>query len=353
MSAPVLVLAHSPSAAERAQQLYAAEDVEITGPARTGSMRSWLERISRRPPRVLVLVDIGDDTAAAAVLARLRRVPTILDTGDLVFQLERSRGERSHVALALTWVGERAALAAANHVVVRGIEHAKLLGGERVTFAPDVSPPSARPVNGDRIRREQRLDGFVVGVVGSLNRAPRLGLVYGWDIIEALAFTDASVQALIVGDGPGLPELKSRAERLAVAHRCQFAGRVGSDEVADWVGAMDVAVSTQTNDLVGAVRTTGKLPLYLACGRPVLATDVGEAKRLLGPLGWTIPYDGVVDPQYPRRLAAAVEELRRYPREVARRRQQALELHRREFDVTEIRRRIRTVIDDLLSRRVP
>jgi glycosyltransferase involved in cell wall biosynthesis len=351
MSEPVAVLAHSPSAAERARQLYAADDVEIAELAGAGSLRSWLWQIARRPPRVLVLVDIGDDTAAAAVLARFRRIPTVLDTGDLVFQLERSRGTRSLGSLALIWVGERAAVAAANHVVVRGMAHAALLGHERVTFAPDVAPPGAGLVSGDRVRRKHGLSGFVVGVVGTLNRAPRLGVVYGWDIVEALAFTDDSVQALIVGSGPGLPELESRAESLGVAHRCRFAGQVDSEEVAEWIGAMDVAVSTQTNDLVGAVRTTGKLPLYLACGMPVLATDVGEAKRLLGPLGWTIPYHDVVDSTYPQRLAAVVEELRRDPGEVARRREQALDLYRREFDVTEIRGRIRAVIDDLLSRR--
>jgi glycosyltransferase involved in cell wall biosynthesis len=349
MSAPVLVLAHSPSSAERARQLYADDDVEIAQLAGAGSLRSWLGKIVRRPPRILVVVDVGDDTAALAVVARLRRVPTVVDTGDVVFELERSRGERSRIGLALVWAGERAALSAATHVVVRGKDHASLLGGE-VTFAPDVAPPHARPVRGMRIRREWGLDGFVVGLVGSLNRAPRLGLVYGWDIVEALALTDGSVQALIVGGGPGLPELKARAERLGVFDRCRFVGAIASDEVAEWIGAMDVAVSTQTNDLVGAVRTTGKLPLYLACGRPVLASDVGEAKRLLGPLGWTIPYHGVVDPMYPRRLALAVERLRGDPREVARRSDQALALHRREFDIGEIRGRIRAVINDLLSR---
>jgi glycosyltransferase involved in cell wall biosynthesis len=220
-----------------------------------------------------------------------------------------------------------------------------------VTFAPDLAPEGAEPRSGERIRRELGLAGFVVGVVGSLNRAPRLGLTYGWDVVEALAHADPSVGALIVGDGPGRAELEERAGRLGVAARCRFVGAVPPQDVAEWIGAMDVAVTTQTNDRVGAVRTTGKLPLYLACGRPVLASDVGEARRLLGPLGWTIPYDGVVDEQYPKRLAEAVEKLRLDPDEARRRRAQAVELHREHFDPEAIRARVRSVLSDLLRKR--
>jgi glycosyltransferase involved in cell wall biosynthesis len=308
-----------------------------------------LRQVLWRPPQVLVVIDIGDDTTVAAVIARLRGIPTIVDTGDVVFELERSRGTRSSLALALVWAGEQGAIRAASHVVVRGREHLHHIG-PKATFAPDVAPANARPVEGKRVREQWGLEGFVVGLVGSMNRAPRLGLVYGWDIVEALALVDASVQALLVGDGPGRRDLEDRARKLGVLERCRFTGAVDPDDSPECIGAMDVAVSTQTNDLVGAVRTTGKLPLYLACGCPVLASDVGEAKRLLGPLGWTIPYNGVVDSHYPQRLADAVEELRADPAEVERRRSEALDLHQREYDATKIRCRIRALIDDLLLR---
>jgi glycosyltransferase involved in cell wall biosynthesis len=349
MSAPVLVLAHSAAGVERARRLYADSDVEIAQLAGLKSLRSWSGQALPRPPRVLVVVDIGNDTAVAAVVARLRGVPTIVDTGDVVFELERSRGARSSLGLALVWAGERLALRAATRVVVRGREHLHRIGS-KATFAPDVAPTNARPIDGNHVREQCGLDGFVVGLVGSMNRAPRLGLVYGWDIIETLALADASVQALLVGDGPGRSDLEDRARELGVLERCRFAGAIDPGDTPEWIGAMDVAISTQTNDLVGAVRTTGKLPLYLACGCPVVASDVGEAKRLLGPLGWTIPYDGVVDSQYPERLSAVIDELRANPDEVARRRSKALELHEREFDATKIRRRIRALIDDLLLR---
>lgn len=348
MTSPILVVAHAGPATERARQLYGGYDdtevVELSG-------RSALRRMSigLGGRRVVVAVDIADYTTLAAVAARLRGVPVVIDTGDLVFELERSRGARSRLGLALVWAGERAALACASHVVVRGTVHASLLS-KPVTFAPDLAPEGAEPRSGERIRRQLGLDGFVVGVVGSLNRAPRLGLVYGWDVVEALAHTDAAVAALVVGDGPGRAELEERAARLGVAERCRFVGAVPPQDVAEWIGAMDVAVTTQTNDRVGAVRTTGKLPLYLACGCPVLASDVGEAHRLLGPLGWTIRYDGVVDDRYPRRLAEAVDELRTRSDELQRRRAQALDLHREHFDASTVRARVRSVVTELLQR---
>jgi glycosyltransferase involved in cell wall biosynthesis len=113
---------------------------------------------------------------------------------------------------------------------------------------------------------------------------------------------------------------------------------------------MDAAISTQSNDAVGAVRTTGKLPLYLACGCPVLASHVGEAARLLGPLGWTIPYDGTVDRSYPERLAQAVDRWAADPAGTPARREQALSVYREAFDPEPVRARVWGVVDELLAR---
>lgn len=352
MSRTVLVLAHAGPAAARAAQLYGGhEDTDVAELKGFRSLGRFARELGRGSRRVLVIVDIADDTSVAAAFARVRGLAVVVDTGDLVYELERSRGARSLPALGLVWVGERLALAAAAHVVVRGTEHAKLIRAKPVTFAPDLAPPEARPTSGARIRRELGLDGFVVGIVGSLNVAPRLGLVYGWDVVEALPHTDTSVSALIVGDGPGRSDLEARACALGVFDRCRFVGAVAPVHVAEWIGAMDVAVTTQTNDRVGAVRTTGKLPLYLACGAPVLASDVGEARRLLGPLGWTIPYEGVVDRAYPAKLAGAIETLRANPEEMRRRSDQAVDLHREHFDPDRIRARVRAVVTSLLEQR--
>jgi GT2 family glycosyltransferase len=338
----VLAIGHSAYGAERAAQLLGCRVVHAAGGRR--GVRRALGAALRADERILYLVDVGMSTTAAAVAGRLRRRRVVLDTGDVAYDLARSVGSRGRLGLAAVRLGERIALRSAHHVVVRGRAHAALVGAPS-THVPDVAPPTASPRDGAPIRARLGLEGrFVAGLVGSLNYAPRHGRGYGWDLVEALASTPDDVVALIVGDGPGIERLQRRAAELGVAKRCHFVGRIDSAEVADYIAAMDAGISTQTNDVVGAVRTTGKLPLYLACGLPVLASDVGEAARLLGPLGWTLPYEGVVDDAYPERLAAALAGWARDPAGHVARRAQALELSRRCFDPVELGERLRSAI---------
>jgi glycosyltransferase involved in cell wall biosynthesis len=300
---------------------------------------------------LVYLVDVGMSTTVAAVAGRLLRLRIVVDTGDASYALARSKGVRGPASLSAVWLGEKAALTSAHVVVIRGRAHARLLGKSRVTrYIPDLPPVTARPKSGDAARTRLALNGTtVIGLVGSINWAPRLGISYGWDLVEALAHLPADHRALIVGDGDGLERLKDRARALGVAERCTFPGRVSRADVADLIAAMDIAISTQTNDAVGAVRTTGKLPLYLACGRPVIASHVGEAGELLGPLGWTLRYDGVVDTCYPRRLAAAIARWPRDPAARRKRQEEALALAREHFDQRTWIRELDSLLADLLG----
>ena len=91
--------------------------------------------------------------------------------------------------------------------------------------------------------------------------------------------------------------------------RLVFAGRIAYEDLPNYLALMNICVSTQSNDLVGMVRTTGKLPLYLAHGKYVIATDVGEASRVLPGVGCLLPYYGVRDDTHPFRLATQLRKL--------------------------------------------
>jgi len=344
----VLAVGHSDYGASRARQLLPSDrtaPIVFAGPGPRGAVRAC-RAVAGYRVAIVYLVDIGMSTALSALLARILRRRVVVDTGDLTYRLAHSVGGRSRLGLAAVALGERAALRCAHHVVVRGQAHLDYVDGRSASVVPDVAPEEAGPVSGDgvRLRIGVPRDAFVVGLVGSLKWAPRLQRCYGWDLVEALASTRGDVHAIIVGDGDGQAWLRQQAANRGIAERCHFVGRVPPEHVAEWIGAMDAAISTQTNDAVGAVRTTGKLPLYLACGCPVLASHVGEAARLLGPVGWTIPYGGTVDRAYPARLARAIQNWAEDANHAARR-QDALRLAQEAFDPREMRARLDAVLN--------
>jgi glycosyltransferase involved in cell wall biosynthesis len=284
---------------------------------RTGSRRTaytaFMHALDETRPDVVYVMDMAVSGVLAAARWRAsHRAATVVDTGDAITALARSAG-RGPLGLAATWITEEAGLRVADHLVVRGTYHREWLAarGREATVVPDgVDLRAMAPADSSATRAALGLgDAFVMGILGSCTWNPRLGIAYGWDLVESLALlSDVPVKAMLIGDGSGVGHLKRRADELGVADRLVFAGRQPMHDLPSLLGACDVCVSTQTNDLVGNVRTTGKLPIYLACGRFVLASAVGEAARVL-PSEMLLPYDGVLDREYPVRLAARIREL--------------------------------------------
>jgi glycosyltransferase involved in cell wall biosynthesis len=285
-------------------------------PGRGAAAVSFLRAVLRVRPDLVYLLDVTTPGVAAALGARyLARIPFVLDTGDLAYELAVLKGSPPWPARELIRVVEASALRSASAVVVRGTYHKQLLESEHafpVTVIRDgISAASAREEDASRLRRDLGLDdSFTVGLVGSLNWNRRYGMCYGWELVEAFGRLDPqlSTRGVVIGDGDGRTHLEARARALGVAHRILFLGRVPYAELGLYLRLLDVAVSTQTNNRVGNVRTTGKLPEYMAAGCYVLASDVGEA-RLLLPDEMRIRYDGVKDDEYPARLAERVVEL--------------------------------------------
>jgi glycosyltransferase involved in cell wall biosynthesis len=145
--------------------------------------------------------------------------------------------------------------------------------------------------------------------MGTLSFSERLRWGYGVELLQALAALPAlPVTGLIVGDGPGRTRLESMATELGVRDRVRFQGYVTFAELPRYINVMDVCLSTQTNDSIGRGRTTAKLPLFLSCGRFVLASRVGEAAIVL-PDEMLVDYAEGFDAAYPWRLADRIARL--------------------------------------------
>ena len=152
---------------------------------------------------------------------------------------------------------------------------------------------------------------------------------------------------MLVGDGSGVAILRKRCAEYGLVDTLNVIGHVPYDDLPTTLHAFDICLSTQTNDVIGNVRTTGKLPLYLAAGRFVLASHVGEAARVL-PTEMLVPFNGSIDADYPQRLADRVLEL------VANRtdfthRPESVALARTHFEYDLLAVRVGRVIDEVLG----
>ena len=299
-----------------ARQLSADWPIELLfrSHGRLMSIHHLAAALFRMRPAATWVFDMALAGVVSGSLARATGTRMIVDTGDAITALARQEGTRGRLGVAATRGLEAFSLSTADAIVVRGTEHQRLLQnhGYRATLIPDGVdvPDCQKPSAREAIRREMNVSSeLVVGLIGSSVWNPRLGLTYGWDLLEALALVrDLPVVGVVVGDGTGLPHLRERAAALGVEHRLRFLGRRPFEQLPELLAGFDVCLSTQTNDVVGSVRTTGKLPLYMAAGRYVLASRVGEAVRVL-PDAMLIPYEGTVDTTYPVRLAERLRTL--------------------------------------------
>src|SRR5207302_10122035 len=120
------------------------------------------------------------------------------------------------------------------------------------------------------------------------------------------------VKGVMIGSGSGITHLKALSREYGIEDKVVFPGHVRYQELARHLNLIDVCLSTQTNNLVGQVRTTGKLPLYLAGGRYILASKVGEAAIILDQ-EMLVDYQGIRDQNYPLRLSQRILSVLDHP----------------------------------------
>ena len=306
-------------------------------------------------PEVCYVLDI----AAAPVLAggayqAATGNPLVIDFGDAVVELGQALG-RGRFGMLATQALESFALRAADRLVVRGSYHQELLAdrGVRAEFIPDgvVVDQFAPPAGGVPLPMERPL---TIGLIGNCVWSPVRRTCYGWELVELVRIMrdrlpTRPVRGVIIGDGSGIEVLRGRCEEYGIAADVEFAGRVPYDELPERLRVFDICLSTQTNDVIGNVRTTGKLPLYLAAGRFVLASRVGEAARVL-PSEMLVEFRGNADPDYPARLADRLIRLidagTDFPH-----RPECVALARMHFDYDVLALRVVAVVREALARR--
>jgi glycosyltransferase involved in cell wall biosynthesis len=273
---------------------------------------SLLRRARSLNPDVVYCVDLAAVPVAVGLFSG-RRSKLIVDTGDYPSAFLRQIGSHP-VRIAAARLMEELVYRRAAAVVVRGRHHEAVMRGNgvrRIEVVPDgVDLAMVSPVSDPVLRARFGLsDVLTVGIAGSFTWYESLGGGLGWELVHALArVKDLPVHGVLIGEGPGITHLRVLAAELGVADRLHVLGRVPYDQYAHYLGLVDVCLLTQTNDASSWIRTTGKLPAYLAAGRYVLASSVGTAADLL-PDEMLVDYEGTWDEKYPEKIAERLRTL--------------------------------------------
>ncbi|PYT76924.1 MAG: hypothetical protein DMG40_25125 [Acidobacteria bacterium] len=177
---------------------------------------------------------------------------------------------------------------------------------ERIHVLPNaVNPHLFHPgLDGSLVRQRHNLDGrFVIGFVGTFKRW------HGVDVLlsafRELHRGDPSIHLLLVGDGPLRPQFEKEMQDAGLIEAVTFVGALTHEDVPQYLAAMDVAVAPYPA-LDNFYFSPLKLFEYMAAGRPVVASRVGQVAEVV--------VDGVTgllfEPGDPADLVRCVARLR-------------------------------------------
>jgi glycosyltransferase involved in cell wall biosynthesis len=172
------------------------------------------------------------------------------------------------------------------------------VGADLETFHPDN--------DGSRIREKYGLgQAPVVLYMGQLASA-----AYAHLLLEGLPMIQKEVQdvrLLVVGGGQLLPQLQGHARILGIDQRTIFTDYVPHDEVPEFVAAADVAVAPFHDNEITRCKSPLKVAEYMAAGKAIVASRVGEVPTMLGDSGKTVLPKSVVG------IAEAVTDYLKHP----------------------------------------
>jgi teichuronic acid biosynthesis glycosyltransferase TuaC len=165
----------------------------------------------------------------------------------------------------IRWVARRASALVTVSAALRERLLRLPVAPERVTVLRNgVDLELFKPLDRERVREELGLEGPLLLSVGHLLEAKGHQFV-----IEALQRLPGAT-LVVVGEGPMRDELQAVAERCGVAARVKWTGNVPHAALARYYAAADVTVLASKSEGMPNV-----LLESLACGTPVIATNVG------------------------------------------------------------------------------
>ena len=159
------------------------------------------------------------------------------------------------------------------------------IGEDRIFMAPvGADTQSFNPaISAVRIRERYNIADPTVVYVGQLH-----GGQYAEQFIKAAKIVLNRIKRvtfLVVGGGYRLKELKDLARSLDAEEHIIFTEAVSRQDVPLYMAAADIGVACFEDNDITRCKSPLKIAEYMASGKPIVASDVGEVKNMLGGAG--------------------------------------------------------------------
>ena len=161
-----------------------------------------------------------------------------------------------------------------------GVENNRILktpvGADLRRFGPHIS--------GESIRRKYNLQQKItILYLGQLHGGQYVKMFIEAANIVLHKRSDAIF--LIVGQGYMADQLKDLVIRYGIEDRVIFVGSIPPDLIPHYIGASDICIAPFEENEVTICKSPLKIVEYLASGKPIVASLVGEVRNMVGGVG--------------------------------------------------------------------
>ena len=138
-------------------------------------------------------------------------------------------------------------------------------------------------INGEEIKKKYGINSLIVLYLGQLHGGQYAELLLR--TVKIIAAKRPNTVFMIVGSGADLSRLKNLAKELEIDNKVIFTGAVEYKLIPKYLAAADIAVACfEDNDLTRS-KSPLKIAEYMASGKAIVASDVGEVPRMLDGCG--------------------------------------------------------------------
>lgn len=167
------------------------------------------------------------------------------------------------------------------------------VGADLKEFSPDIKAGG--------IKEKYNIFGPLVLYIGQLHGAQYIDLFIR--AAKEVSSKEPEAVFMIVGEGFMERNLKELASRLGISDKVIFTGALPHSDIPQYIVAADICVAAFKDTKVTRCKSPLKIVEYMACAKAIVASNVGEVRRMLGGAGV------LVDPGNANSLAEGILRL--------------------------------------------